>query len=84
MTLEDLAPFLAYCRSVALEMRNDANESGIPDYCAYRLIDTIDALSAGLQGTVPLCLSEHYEKFLREQDPEWAEYKRLQVKFGKA
>lgn len=43
-----------------------------------------DAYEAGLKQEVPAFLKGHYDTIIKEQDPEYKEYLRLNAKFNKS
>lgn len=47
---------------------------------ASRLLEQVKFFNYGKAGTVP----PEWGKYVKELDPEWLEYQRLQAKFGKA
>lgn len=48
-----------------------------------RMLGEIDAYNCGRKGTIPKWLEPYMTKVVRQNDPEYETYLRLQKKFGK-
>ena len=82
----DLEALYAFIQKKARGLESDAGFGGeMGDRGAQRLRDLWGAYYTGLTGGVPDSvpgLKESVQEFLRETDPEFAEYSRLKQKFG--
>jgi hypothetical protein len=78
-----LAPFIVFCREKAESLRFNAGMSGArDDGGAGELERLVECFECGLAGVMPEPLKMHYAKYLKQNDPEWLELKRLANKFG--
>lgn len=71
-------------RNKAVQTAQSAGYAGrMDDGGASHMEAQADAYEAGLNGTLPKFLKDTYEDIQKRQDPEYAEYIRLQTKFEK-
>lgn len=74
----------AKVKADAAQKRESAGWGGrMDDGGAGHLLSMLEVWQAGLRGEIPPVFQEYAEQAEKESDPEWAEFQRLQKKFGK-
>jgi hypothetical protein len=74
---------LAYLQQTAKDMRSDTRTSAPQREINARVLENeIAAYRAGMTLTVPQSWERHYQHFNNSRDPEYADFIRLQQKFG--
>jgi hypothetical protein len=80
----DKTQFIDFLKKKADKLEMDAGYSGsMNDFGARALREQIECWLAGQKGEVPALWNEFLKSYSRETDPEYADYLRLQRKFGK-
>jgi hypothetical protein len=82
MTASHNEKFAAYCRKIAEQRRLDAGYSGSYDDGGARMLEEkVEAWEAGLNGTIPKCISNLHKEFSKTIDPEYQKYLELKKRF---